>query len=69
MEKFTNTDAINLFCEEISAIYERNAAQKIKTIELTKDVKNLQTLIKNISDHVGIGIGRHPFVDRVGNIG
>ena len=52
MEKFTNTDAINLFCEEISAIYERNAAQKIKTIELAKDVKNLQTLIKNIADHV-----------------
>lgn len=52
MEKFTNTDAINLFCEEILAIYENNTTQKIKTIELTKDIKNLQTLIKNIADHV-----------------
>ena len=52
MEKFTNTDAINLFCEAISAIYENNATQKIKTIELAKDVKNLQTLIKSIADHV-----------------
>ncbi|WP_299028011.1 hypothetical protein [uncultured Campylobacter sp.] len=52
MEKFTNTHAISLFCDRILSIYENNATQKIKTIELTKDIKILQTLIKNIADHV-----------------
>lgn len=52
VEKTTNTYAINFFCDKLIAIFGHHSTKKIKMIELTKDIKNLQTLIKSIADHV-----------------